>query len=123
MADSINSTHTNVLREILKEAKSAITVEEAPTSERALKRRTNWTPIKDTEPIETEDVESTKQEAESLSPLSVKNSFANRLADYAYSENTEPDSAAISMGYASGTALTKRRRIEVRALMSQFFSI
>lgn len=123
VADSINSTHTNVLREILKEAKSAITVEEAPTSERALKRRTNWTPIKDTEPIETEDVESTKQEAESLSPLSVKNSFANRLADYAYSENTEPDSAAISMGYASGTALTKRRRIEVRAPMSQFFSI
>ena len=123
VADSINSTHTNVLREILKEAKSAITVEEAPASERALKRRTNWTPIKDTEPIETEDVESTKQEAESLSPLSVKNSFANRLADYAYSENTEPDSAAISMGYASGTALTKRRRIEVRAPMSQFFSI
>ena len=122
VADSNNSTHhphTNVLREILKEAKSAITVEEASTSERALKRRTNWTPIKDTEPIETEDAGSTKQETKSLSPLSVKNSFANRLVDYAYSGNTEPDSAAVSMGYASGTALTKRRRIEVRAPISQ----
>lgn len=126
MADSINPTHrphTNVLREILKEAKSAITVEEASTSERALKRRTNWTPIKDTEPVETEDTGSTKQETESLSPLSAKNSFANRLVDYAYSENTEPDCAAISMGYASGAALTKRRRIELIGLSTDQASI
>ena len=121
VTNSINSTHrphTRVSREILKDAKSAITVEEVSTSKRALKRRANWTPIKDTEPIETEDAGSIKQETESLSPLSVKNSFANRLVDYAYSENTESDSAAVSMGYTSGTALTKRRRIEVRAPMS-----
>jgi hypothetical protein len=103
----------------LKEAKSAITVEEASTSERALKRRANWTPVKDTEPIETEDARSTKLETKSLSPLPVKNSFANRLVDYAYSGSAEPGSATISMGYTSGIALTKRRRIEVRAPMSQ----
>lgn len=126
VTDSINSTHrphTNVSNEILKKAKSAITVEEASTPERALKRRTNWTPIKDTEPIETEDAGSTKQETESLSPLSVKNSFANRLVDYAYSENTEPDSAAVSMGYTSGTALIKRRRIELISLSTDQASI
>lgn len=121
VADSINSTRRpriNVSRETLKEAKSAIIDEEVSTLEMALRRRTNWTPIKDTEPIEAEDAGSTKQETESLSPLSVKNSFANRLVDYAYSENAEPDSAAVSVRYTSGTALTKRRRIEVRAPMS-----
>lgn len=116
VTDSINSTHcrySNLSEETLKEEEPISTIEEARPSEGALKRRTNWTPVKDTKSIQIRDAESAKQGAQSLSPSSTKDSFSADLVAYTYSESMEPRSAAVSIKHASGPALAKRRRIEI----------
>lgn len=81
--------------------------------EPALKRRTDWTPIKDTTRLQQAISERNSDKAGS--PSQRTHAFINTLAEYSYTEAADSEGHRLTSRtrHNSGEAFTKRRRVEV----------
>lgn len=92
-----------------------VATEEGLVIEEAVRRRIDWTPPKDTKPVEPEPTEPQKE----VWPVCVSQeppryNFAALMTDFAYGPGIADIPAISPTREPSGEALTKRRRIEVR---------
>ena len=82
----------------------------------AIRRRRNWTPIKDTiqilSPAEKVETESRAPHASGV-PVTASSGFENLIGDYAYARNEDSLSGLKKTRDLDGQALTKRRKVEV----------
>ncbi|OCK75660.1 hypothetical protein K432DRAFT_429264 [Lepidopterella palustris CBS 459.81] len=80
--------------------------------ESAVRRRTEWTPPKNTEATVVDELDDMEEENHDGSLQPEKLSFTNLLATYTYSSTIDTNPTVTHSRQDSGEALTKRRRIE-----------
>jgi hypothetical protein len=93
-------------------AKETDAIEEPLSLEPALKRRTDWTPTKNTEVIVLDVSPDIRQVGDSPEVVD-KPTFTSVLASYTYTNTTQAITTESVAQQVSGEGLTKRRRIEV----------
>ncbi|KAF2815903.1 uncharacterized protein BDZ99DRAFT_514539 [Mytilinidion resinicola] len=94
-------------------------VDEPLSLDAAVKRRTDWTPTKDTEIIMLDEVTPVNSKVGDSPEAHKKLAFTSIIATYAYANTSEAVTTEAVTRKVSGEALTKRRRIELVDIPSQ----